>query len=78
MTRTQKYLARIGAQHATKGLMLHLSVTHEHFANLFYPPTLLLHKLTNISAGDLAATYISKECVKAKCLQGKSRLYIHV
>ena len=77
MTRTQKYLARIRAQHATKSLMSHF-FTHKHFANLFSPPTLLLHKLTNISAGDLAATYISEESVKAKCLQGKSTLYIHV
>ena len=54
-------------------------ITHKHFANLFSLPALLMRKLTNyISAGDLAATYISEVCVIAKWLQGKSRLYIHV
>ena len=76
MTRTQKYLARIRAQHTTNSPVTF--ITQGHFVNLFSPPTVLLHKLTNISAGDLAATYISEESVKAKCLQGKSTLYIHV
>lgn len=76
MTTTKKYLARIRAQHTTNNPVTF--ITHEHFANLFSPPALLLHKLTNISAGDLAAPYISEVCVIAKCLQGKSRLYIHV
>ena len=76
MTRTQKYLARIRAQHTTNSPVTF--ITQGHFGNLFSPPTVLLHKLTNISAGDLAATYISEESVKAKCLQGKSTLYIHV
>ena len=76
MTRTQKYLARIRAQHTTNSPVTF--ITQGHFTNLFSPPTVLLHKLTNIFAGDLAATYVSEECVKAKCLQGKSRLYIHV
>ena len=76
MTRTQKYLARIRAQHTTNSPVTF--ITQGHFANLFSPPAVLLHKLTNIFAGDLAATSVSEECVKAKCLQGKSRLYIHV
>jgi len=76
MTRTPKYLARIRAQHATKSPVTF--ITQGHFANRFSPPALLLHKLTNISARDLAATYISEVCVIAKCLQGKSRLYICV
>ena len=68
MTRPQKYLARIRAQHTTNSPVTF--ITQGHFANLFSPPTLLLQKLANISAGELAAPYINEECIIAKSLQG--------